>query len=96
MKIDHRDRQPLVQKRKPRTGGKQAGEDSIRDRCKREGVKVSAETIRTRMMNWGMTFEEAVAHVPEDRSTIGRKGRKSSPWNQTVKAGIEEAQRRDK
>ncbi len=84
MKFGKFDRKPIEGGHSTRGQNRPSDPNSIENRCKREGVKTHPRTIRSRMTQHDLTFEEAVAYKPQNSSMSGRKGKKGSYWNKTT------------
>jgi len=92
MKILKHEQKPIETRKKPRRPPPDP--NSIEQRCKREGVKLHPSTIRNRMKDHNLTFEEAVAYKPTPRSKCGRIGKEKSVWALTTPGSTAEYQQR--
>ena len=58
--------------------------NAISRRCEADGVTVSPAAIISRMRRHDLTYEEAIAYVPETHRKAGQIGKKTSYWNKTT------------
>lgn len=81
MKIPEHERKPLVVKKK-RASRKDP--NSIKRRAERDGF--NGGTICSRMKRHGLTYEEAIVYVPEDKAQSARRGSRNSFWRKEAEA----------
>ena len=79
----------------PRYKGSRKSEKWQRIEAAAEKIGMSPSGLYHRMCRYHLTLEEAMRWQPEDRSEIGRRGRKRSDWDTQSKIHWAEKEARD-